>query len=87
MTYNTNSSPGWLAQSGLIDDWRPEISPADIPDGNHILAVRLSSGRVHLVRSDNLMDFPSDDPPAAAVIIDHLLIDDSDLFNPTRRRA
>ena len=82
-----DSSPGWLARLGFIDDWRPEISPADIPDGNYISAVRLSSGRVHLVRSDNLNDFPSDDPPAAVVIIDHMLIDDSDLFNPTGRRA
>jgi hypothetical protein len=87
MTYITNPSPSWLAQLGLIDEWGPEVSPADIPDGSHILAVRLLSGMAHLMRSDNLNDFPSDDPPAAAVIIDHLLIDDSDLFNPKARTA
>ncbi len=87
MTYNTNSSPGWLAQLGLIDEWGPEVSPADIPDGSHILAVRLLSGRAHLMRSDNLKDLPSDESPAVAVIIDHLLIEDSDLFNPKARMA
>ena len=87
MTYITNPSPSWLAQLGLIDDWGPEVSPADIPGGSRILAVRLLSGRAHLMRSDNLKDLPSDEPPAAAVIIDHLLIDDFDLFNPKARRA
>ncbi len=87
MTYNTNSSPGWLAQLGLIDEWGPEVSPADIPDGSHILAVRLLSGTAHLMRSDNLKDLPSDESPAVAVIIDHLLIEDSDLFNPKARMA
>lgn len=87
MTYNTKSSTGWLAQLGFIDDWGSEISPSDIPAGSHILAVRLSSGRARLMRSDNLNAFSSDDPPVAVVIMDHLLIDDSNLFNPTARRA
>ena len=77
------SSPGWLARLGLIDDWGPEVSPADITTGGLIVAVRLSSGRTHLMRSDHLHDLPSGDPPAAAVIIEHFLIDETRLFQPT----
>lgn len=87
MTHNINPSPSWLAQLGLIDDWGPGISPADIPGGSHILAVRLMSGRSHLIRSDHLKDLPSTDPPVAVVIIEHLLIDDSDLFIPKSLKA
>jgi len=43
MKYNINISPAWIGELGLIDDWGPEIAPKDIP------AVKLTSGRVHLI--------------------------------------
>ncbi len=87
MIPNINPSPTWLAQLDLIDDWGPEISPANIAVGSFIVAARLMSGRAHLMRSDHLRDLPSADPPVAFVIIEHLLIDDSDLFVPKSLKA
>ena len=82
MTYDINPSPGWLAQLGFIDDWGPEVSPAEVPAYAGIVAVRLKSGRVHLMLAEHLKDLPAIDPAVSAVIIGPMLIDDAHLLIP-----
>lgn len=82
MTYDINPSPGWLAQLGFIDDWGPEVSPAEVPANAGILAVRLKSGMVHLMHTEHLQDLPAIDPAVSAVVIGPMLIDDAQLFIP-----
>jgi hypothetical protein len=82
MKYNINISPAWIGELGLIDDWGPEIDPKDIPVGTtRAVAVKLRSGRVHLISWKHVKDLPADDPAVAAVLVD-ILIDENQLFKP-----
>ena len=82
MKYNINISPAWIGELGLIDDWGPEIDPKDIPVGTtRAVAVKLKSGRVHLISWKHVKDLPADDPAVAAVLVD-ILIDENQLFKP-----
>jgi hypothetical protein len=87
MTYDINPSPGWLAQLGFIDDCGPEVSPAEVPAYAGIVAVRLKSGRVHLMLAEHLRDLPAIDPAVSAVIIGPMLIDDAHLLIPKALKA
>jgi len=87
MTYDINPTPGWLAQLGFIDDWGPEFSPAEVPAYSGVVAVRLKSGRVHLMLAEHLKDLPAIDPAVSAVIIGPMLIDDSHLLIPKALKA
>jgi hypothetical protein len=70
MKYNINISPAWIGELGLIDDWGPEIDPKDIPVGTtRAVAVKLKSGRVHLISWKHVKDLPADDPAVAAVLV------------------
>ena len=82
MKYNINISPAWIGELGLIDDWGPEIAPKDIPAGTtRAVAVKLTSGRVHLISWKHVKDLPEDDPAVAVVLVD-ILIDEDQLFKP-----
>ena len=82
MKYNVNISPAWIGELGLIDDWGPEVTPKDIPaDTARVVAVKLKSGRVHLISWKHVKDLPADDPAVAAVLVD-ILIDEEQLFKP-----
>lgn len=61
MKYNINISPAWIGELGLIDDWGPEIAPKDIPAGTtRAVAVKLKSGRVHLISWKHVKDLPEE---------------------------
>ena len=80
MKYNISISPSWIGELGLIDDWGSEIDPKDIPVGTaRAVAVKLKSGRVHLISWKHVKDLPADDPAVAAVLVD-ILIDENQLF-------
>lgn len=80
MKYNINISPSWISALGLIDDWGPAVDPRDIPDGStRAVAVRLKSGRVHLISWKHVKDLPENDRPVAAVLVD-ILIDEDQIF-------
>jgi hypothetical protein len=82
MKYNINISPAWIGELGLIDDWGPEIDTKDIPAGTtRAVAVKLKSGRVHLISWKHVKDLPAEDPAVAAVLVD-ILIDENQLFKP-----
>jgi hypothetical protein len=82
MKYNINISPAWIGELGLIDDLGPEIKLKDIPAGTaRDVAVKLKSGRVHLIGWKHVKDLPADDPAVAAVQVD-IMIDDDQLFKP-----
>lgn len=80
MKYNINVSPSWIGELGLIDDWGPEVDPKDIPsDTARAVAVKLKSGRVHLISWKHVKNLPENDPPVAAVLVD-ILIDEDQFF-------
>lgn len=80
MNYNINVSPSWISELGLIDDLGPEIDPRDIPsDTACAVAVKLKSGRVHLISWKHLEKLPENDPPVAAFLAD-IMIDEYQLF-------
>jgi len=82
MKYNINISPAWIGELGLIDDWGPEVDSKDIPaDTARTVAVKLKSGRVHLITWKHFKDLPADDSAVAAVLVD-ILIDENQLFKP-----
>jgi hypothetical protein len=82
MKYNINVSTAWIGELGLIDNWGPEIDLKDIPAGTtRAVAVKLNSGRVHLISWKHVKDLPADDPAVAAVLVD-ILIDENQIFKP-----